>query len=413
MRIGNLFLFGMLGLTTLGVSSCCKEDPIAVQVVDPAQEVEYYVKGQVVSSVDETPLSGVKVTLGGQTVTTDAQGSYQLTLSEAKNYTVSFTKDGYVTQTAEANLTGAANRAVMTANVRMYAVSDNEVTVETDKAVVVTNDKNGSVASSEASAEIPAAAVTEQVKVTVTPYVPTSNNSVQEEAISTPVTVTGTLKNIVVNTSKDVVLNAPVKLNFKNTEGTATNYLKSVDVYRKVVTRSSDDFMKVGTATFDPETNNYVFEVAAGESLAGEYSLRVDYKRAVSGTVTGDKIYEKKVDNSNNYDAVQYVHNFEASTGWEYVDKGGATDEEFGIIEEVISGVDGKMGVTKVPYKIVSEISGNNILYFVVNQTLNNITYEVETNSAMRTVKIRKYLSIETTYTNESATQHSGGSSTM
>lgn len=410
MRLENLFIAGLMGVAVLGTASCSKNDPTPQEVVDPAKTLEYYVKGQVVSSDSLLSLSGVQVSLGGKTVTTDAQGAYQITLTEAKAYSATFTKEGYVTQTVDVNLTGADNRATLTANAKMFAVSKNEVTVKTDEAVVVTNDEAGTVATSEASAEIPANAVTEEVTVTVTPYEPAANTSVKEETVVAPKTETKALKNIVIATSKEVVLQEPVKLNFNNTKGNSTNYLEQVDVYRKTVNRSTDGFEKIGVATFDPQTNNYTIEIAAGQTLGGEYSLRVDYQKSATGAVTGETIYEKKIDNSSNYKAISYTHKFEASTGWEYLDKGAVSEEELQLIEEIIVSEDGKAGVSKVPYSITSKISGNNILFFTVKQTQNDITYEVKTNTAARTVKTRKYLSVETSYINESADKHSGGS---
>lgn len=410
MRLSNLFVVSLLGMTVLGTTSCSKEDPVRQEVVDPAKTSEFYVKGQVVSSDNNTPLSDVKVTLDGQTVTTDAQGAYQMTLTQAKAYSVTFAKEGYVNQTAEVNLTGAANRATLTVDAKLFAVSKNEVTVKIDEPVVVTNDENGTVATSEASAEIQANSVKEEVNVTVTLYEPTANTSVKEETVVAPRTETKALKNIVITTSKEVVLQEPMKLNFKNTSGNATNYLEQVNVYRKNVTRSADNFEKIGVATFDPETNNYSIEIAAGQVLSGEYSLRVDYKRSATGVVIGETIYEKKIDNSSNYKAIEYTHQFEASTGWEYTDKGAASADEMKLIEEIIVRENGKTGVSKVPYSILSKISGNNILFFTVKQTQNDITYEVKTNTADRTVKTRKYLSVDSNYINESADQHSGGS---
>lgn len=410
MKLGKLFFVSFLGVALLATTSCCKDDPVREVVEDPAKTVEFYVKGQVVSAEDNAPLSGVQVTLGDQTVTTDAQGAYQVSLTQAGKNQIAFERSGYVSQTAQVDLSGSANRAILTVNARMFALSTHEVTVRSGEAAVVTNDENGSVATSEASIEIPALAVAEDVNISVTRYVPMANAAVQEETVVAPRTETQALKNIVITTSDVVVLEQPVTLNFKNTEGNATNFLKQVNVYRKADTRSTDGYELVGVAIFNPETNNYTMELQAGQILGGTYSLRVDYRKSATGVTTGATIYEQKVDNSSNYVAITFTHSFEASTGWEYLNRGAASDAELQLIEEIIVGNDGAQGVSKVPYSITSKISGNNILFFTVKQTQNDLTYEVETNHALRTVSTRKYLSIESSYINESADQHSGGS---
>lgn len=91
----------------------------------PGTETDFTIEG-VVSS-DMGPLSGVAVTLGEESKTTGTAGSYSFEVAEGE-YTLTFAKDGYVTQTKTVNTDDAVSGKV-TLNVSMAAVQAEYVVI--------------------------------------------------------------------------------------------------------------------------------------------------------------------------------------------------------------------------------------------------------------------------------------------
>lgn len=91
----------------------------------PGTETTFTIEG-VVSS-DLGPLSGVAVTLGEESKTTGTAGSYSFEVAEGE-YTLTFAKDGYATQTKTVNTDDAASGKV-TLNVSMAAAQKEYVVI--------------------------------------------------------------------------------------------------------------------------------------------------------------------------------------------------------------------------------------------------------------------------------------------
>ena len=91
----------------------------------PGTETTFTIEG-VVSS-DFGPLSGVAVTLGEERKTTGTAGSYSFEVAEGE-YTLTFAKDGYVTQTKTVNTDNAVSGKV-TLNVSMAAAQKEYVVI--------------------------------------------------------------------------------------------------------------------------------------------------------------------------------------------------------------------------------------------------------------------------------------------
>lgn len=91
----------------------------------PGTETAFTIEG-VVSS-DMGPLSGVAVTLGEESKTTGTAGSYSFEVAEGE-YTLTFAKDGYVTQTKTVNTDDAVSGKV-TLNVSLSAAQKEYVVI--------------------------------------------------------------------------------------------------------------------------------------------------------------------------------------------------------------------------------------------------------------------------------------------
>lgn len=98
MKKSDLFKIGVLLMaTTLGTTGCSfgEDEKKPEIVVYPAEKtIEYYIAGKVTEGT--TALSGVEVKAGEVTATTDAEGAYKLTVDSKKVYTVTFSKEGYM-----------------------------------------------------------------------------------------------------------------------------------------------------------------------------------------------------------------------------------------------------------------------------------------------------------------------------
>lgn len=91
----------------------------------PGTETTFTIEG--VISSDLGPLSGVAVTLGEESKTTGTAGSYSFEVAEGE-YTLTFAKDGYVTQTKTVNTDDAVSGKV-TLNVSMAAAQKEYVVI--------------------------------------------------------------------------------------------------------------------------------------------------------------------------------------------------------------------------------------------------------------------------------------------
>ena len=114
----GLMLAVLLGASCLLAACGDNETP-------PGTETAFTIEG-VVSS-DMGPLSGVAVTLGDKSKTTGTAGSYSFEVAEGE-YTLTFAKDGYVTQTKTVNTDDAVSGTV-TLNVSMAAVQKEYVVI--------------------------------------------------------------------------------------------------------------------------------------------------------------------------------------------------------------------------------------------------------------------------------------------
>lgn len=89
-----------------------------------------------------TALSGVEVKAGEVTATTDAEGAYKLTVDSKKMYTVTFSKEGYMSiDNATATIAdNAANRSMVSLSVKLSKKApEKEVKADAEEEVVVTD----------------------------------------------------------------------------------------------------------------------------------------------------------------------------------------------------------------------------------------------------------------------------------
>lgn len=400
----------LLAAASAGMSSCSVSDneKSPEQVEDPIKDaVEYYIVGKV--TANNSALSGVTVSTSGlDAVTTDANGQFTLTVEEQKEYTLEFAKDGYLKASTIVKLSGLSNRSSVAVSVQMTQKAEAKE-IPANKNVLVEPNKDVQEATKGAAsvediatvgAYIPQEAVGAETKISMTQYVPevTSTQVAQNSSAPVMAVYVETIGGDITATTAN-----PVVLSVKNptTDGT---HLESMEVYADATSRASAN---LGTANYNDETQSYDLKLTSG-TLSGSYEFRVSYTR--TATAKTSVIKEGKVDNSGNFEAKKDVTiAYSAQMGWTYT--AAPTGGLANLMKNAIASQEGTEGTYTMNYEEVTNVSGNSIMYWKAENKYNEVTYTFTLNNGTATAKLKKYTGVAFTYTNETANQHSGGTS--
>lgn len=407
----------LLAAVGAGMSSCSVSDneKSPEQVEDPIKDaVEYYIVGKV--TANNSALSGVTVSTSGlDAVTTDANGQFTLTVEDLKEYTLEFAKDGYLKASTIVKLSGLSNRSSVAVSVQMTQKATGEdipanqnILVEANSTAHTTEVSNAANAGAVANittvgAYIPQEAVGAGTKISMTEYVPEAASTVVAQSSSAPVMAV-----YVETTGGEITATTanPVVLSVKNPEEAITENISfaSMEVYADATSRASS---KLGTATYNAATQSYDLELTSG-TLSGSYEFRVPYTR--TATAKTSVIKEGKVDNSGNFEAKKDVTiAYSAQMGWAYTEEpaGGLAN----LMENAIAAQEGTKGTYTMEYTAKTNVSGNSIMYWKAENKYDEVTYTFTLSNGTASAKLNKYTGAAFTYTNETANQHSGGTS--
>lgn len=400
----------LLAAASAGMSSCSVSDneKSPEQVEDPIKDaVEYYIVGKV--TANNSALSGVTVSTSGlDAVTTDANGQFTLTVEEQKEYTLEFAKDGYLKASTIVKLSGLSNRSSVAVSVQMTQKAEAKE-IPANKNVLVEPNKDVQEATNGAAsvediatvgAYIPKETIEAGTKISMTQYVPEVTSTQVAQNSSAPVMAV-----YVETTGGDITATKanPVVLSVKNptTDGT---HFESMEVYADATSRASAN---LGTANYNDATQSYDLELTSG-TLSGSYEFRVSYTR--TATAKTSVIKEGKVDNSGNFEAKKDVTiAYSAQMGWTYT--AAPTGGLANLMKNAIASQEGTEGTYTMNYEEVTNVSGNSIMYWKAENKYNEVTYTFTLNNGTATAKLKKYTGVAFTYTNETANQHSGGTS--
>lgn len=404
----------LLAAASAGMSSCSVSDneKSPEQVEDPIKDaVEYYIVGKV--TANNSALSGVTVSTSGlDAVTTDANGQFTLTVEEQKEYTLEFAKDGYLKASTIVKLSGLSNRSSVAVSVQMTQKAAEEDIPANQNVLVEANSTNHTTEVSNAAnadavaniatvgAYIPKETIEAGTKISMTQYVPEAASTVVAQSSSAPVMAV-----YVETTGGEITATTanPVVLSVKNptTDGT---HFESMEVYADATSRASAN---LGTANYNAATQSYDLELTSG-TLSGSYEFRVSYTR--TATAKTSVIKEGKVDNSGNFEAKKDVTiAYSAQMGWTYT--AAPTGGLANLMKNAIASQEGTEGTYTMNYEEVTNVSGNSIMYWKAENKYNEVTYTFTLNNGTATAKLKKYTGVAFTYTNETANQHSGGTS--
>lgn len=404
----------LLAAVSASMSSCSVSDneKSPEQVEDPIKDaVEYYIVGQVTHN--GSALSGVTVTTTGlDAVTTDDNGQFSLMVSEQKDYTLDFTKDGYLQASTNVKLAGLSNRSSIFVSIQMTQIAAEASIPTTQDVLIEANSESNATEVSQATSEtavatitsvgayVPQEAIEEGTKLSMTEYVPEATSTQVAQTSSSPILAIHVATS---NGSVTATEENPIVLSVKNPAPAASGIaFQNLTVYKSTKSRADES---LGEAVYDAATNSYNFDLTSGE-LNGNYEFRVAYTR--SQNIINSVLKEGKVDNSGNFAALMDVTiAYEAQAGWLYTTAPSGTLAE--LIKNAITAQEGTEGTYTINYEEKTNVSGNNILYWKAEGKSNTITYTFPLTNGNITATLKKYLGVSFTYTNESANQHSGG----
>lgn len=412
----------MLIAASCGAMTSCSvsDNEKTVEVVDdPIKDVvEYYISGKVTEGT--ATLSGVNIDVNGTTATTDANGEFKVTMTEKGSFTVTASKDGYlkVSGMAVTIPANASNRSVQTLNFSMTKKAASVALPEADnKTMLITDgkataDQNMSNVEKGTGLVIPAeatAAIEEGTTVSMTEYVPEQQAAAASQGTQE---VSAAIMNVYVESNKDIAAKGVI-LAIKNPVPATSTSFQTLDVYASSNARAGESYQKIGEAKLNTATNSYQYTLTEGK-LAGDYSFRIKAKRTVSAAKE-ESITSGKVDNSGNFEAKKDVKiAYEAPMGWTYTK---AFDSSLDanlvtLMKNAINAQEGTEGTYKTKFEHTTNVSGNSIMYYEAKSlfTTNSYVFEL-TNSKTTSVELKKYNGTSLYYTNETADQHSGGTS--
>lgn len=360
-------------------------------------------------------MAGVTVsTTGYDAVTTDNDGVFQLIVDEASEYTIGFAKEGYLNTSANANLTGLDNRAVVAMTISMSPKAE-AVTVPAETNVIIepgtlseATDDNEISNISEVGAYVPNEAVEEGTNVSMTAYIPESSISQDTQgSVSSPVSA------IYVETANGEITATPenpIILAVNNpSSNTATRFSKMTVYKSSAAATRADARQSLGDAQYDAATNSYKLELTSGK-LEGAYEFHVSSTRTLGQEAT-EILKEGSVDNSGSYEAKTNIPlSYQAKAGWSY---NTAVDTELAqLIKNAIEANEGSESTFSISRNTTTSVSGRSILYWKAIGKNQIITYTFQLTTGNYKVELTKYLGVDIEYKVVDANEHSGGSST-
>lgn len=403
----------LLAATGMGLGACSDDEKTPEQVEDPiTSKVQYYIEGIV--SDGNAGVAGVTVsTEGYDAVTTNEKGVFQLIVNEASEYSVEFSKEGYLSMAATANLTGLDNRAVVAMTVSMSekaeavtVPADTNVIVEPEKVTEANNDEDISNIDG-VGAYIPNEAVEGGTEVSMTSYTPESNITPTTEG-----NVSAAVSAVYVETSNGEITATeenPVILAVNNPTANTDTRFSSITVYKATTTATRATAREVlGEATYDAATNSYQLVLTSG-TLEGAYEFHVNSVRTLGQKGT-QVLNEGTVDNSGSYEAKDNIPlSYEARVGWSF---NATIDSELApLIKHAIEANEGSQSTFTVSRNVTTNLSGRSILYWKAVGTNQAITYTFQLNSGDYKVELTKYTGVSIEYKVIDANEHSGGTS--
>lgn len=410
----------MILISTFLFASCLISDDEKKpeKIDDPlAKTEEYYISGRTFDTSGNA-LEGVAVTLSnGVSTKTDMTGMFVLKLNTKDTYKLTFNKDSYLELTTTATFpANAANRSSMNLSLIMSKISQSTTVTGTEEnSVKILDDVKTST-----YVEVMPGTVSNSTDISITVYtepiavLPVVPGSSQQIA---PALETAYFEPSGTTFDKPIVfsVNNPVE---------ADIYFENLSLAHKKKGATNWE-TQTTMVNFIPGTNRYETELKHFSS----YSIMLEANRVISAENTSETNLDLKKDNTGNMEAIRdFKIEFNETAGWNFSEPldtsiknvltGISGSNLTGIskmIQDCVASLEGgKPGFYKIAHSLTTNISGNNIMYYINRAKFCDIQYEFNVNykksSKTVTVKVKRYTGMKETYTNKDSSQHSGGS---
>ncbi len=296
-------------VSTAALTSCSDDEVTPIpDETESTIENAYYITGIV--SASGSALSGVTVTSGSATETTDVDGVYTLKMSNSATATVSFSKDGYIEINATAIFaSGATVGDAVTLSQELTAKVEAQAVTAGEDATLTFDHKEESA---NIVVAIPATALTEDVEISATDYTPTATASTAETLAAVTetegtATVVSTLSAVYLEPS-GTTFETPVTISIPSIEVDGAYHAKLVD----------GEWVRQGDATYNTSAGAYDIEVDgfSQHSIAAESKVTVSSSSSSSSSTVSLAI--EVIDNLGKADKVTQSVSYDQHAGWEF-----------------------------------------------------------------------------------------------
>ena len=414
----SMGIFMMLISTILFTSCMISDDEKKPEKVDDplAKTEEYYLSGRIFDHSGNA-LEGVTVTLSnGLSGKTDMTGMFILKLNARGTYKLTFSKESYLELTTTATFSPtAANRSSMNLSLVMSKLSQPTTVTGKEQAPVKIPD----TIKPSTYVEVVPGAVSGSTDISVTVYT---------EPVALLPTVPGSSQQI--SPALETAYFEPSGTTFAKPILFSVNNPVEADIYFENLSLA---YKKMGATSWEtqntmvnfiPETNRYETELKHFSS----YSILLKADRVISTENANETNADLKKDNTGNMEAIRdFKIEFSETAGWNFSESPDTSIKNAltGISGSNLTGLSkmmqdciaslegGKPGFYKIPHTLTTNISGNNILFYINKARYCDIQYKFKVNykksSKVITVKVKRYTGMKETYTNKDSNQHSGG----
>lgn len=395
MKTTNYWSLSLLAATLVigGLSfNSCKDDevePVPEIVVNPLEKEAYFITGKVTDGAKA--LEGVSVAAGSASATTDAAGTYQIEVAKKGTFDLNFTKEGYLTITGEVTIDSNAEKGTI--------VSYSQVLSKKADPVKIDPEKESQIAASEnVDVTVPAGAVTEEVEVTITPFVPAADKElkkVADKAITTSTTQesTSSMSLSSLDCQPDgLKFEKPLEVRVKASEATDDVYFTEV---RHFVNGADN-----GAAVYDDSDKSYVLQLD-GFSV---HELKVVTDQSVEPS--NETILSEEVDNLGKTEAVSKDFSFKVKEGWRIVSKSNGVkgDVEAKLMAALMNALASREGVSEMEMSKSMAVSGDMKMTVTYKQSIVRYTIRIKTNRGVESIVAEQYGPVSQTIGKEEGT---------
>lgn len=278
------FVFALLLSTSLSFTSCKDEDEVAQTPEQVETSIDAYVSGQVMEN--GKPLADVAVVSGEVSVTTDSEGFYTLAVENVGNITITASKEGYISSSAQV-LVAKANIASLDFDL---AKQNATVTLSPDAELVLKESRDEFT-----TLFFQPQSVTAATEVSITEYITRAEKD-NMGALS-----------VIYCTPDGLQFEKPVKIHVARST--------SSDLYfanMKHYVEENGTWKVESDMTVDPETGDYVGELDHFSSHA--FGVEAQWGAKTATTEDGAS---QEFDNRGKLDAVKVPLTVESKNGWE------------------------------------------------------------------------------------------------